>query len=245
MNHQSWEVSVLLLRNTPSFLAAGAAVALLALPLPAAAQKSELERVSKSTETLTELMRTPDDQIPEHILQRAEAIVVIPNLIKGGFILGAENGKGVMSVRDAKTGGWSVPSFVAMTGGSIGWQIGAQAVDLVLVVMNKDGVADLLASEFKLGGEGSVAAGPVGRTAQAATDAKMGAKILAYSRAKGLFAGLSLQGSSLRDDKESNKDVYGREYSSKEVFAMAPPATLPAEITKWQQTLRTSAPATR
>ena len=236
---------MLLLRNMPSFLAASAAVALLAQPLTAAAQKSELERVSKSTETLTELIQTPDDRIPEHILQRAEAIVVIPSLIKGGFIVGAENGKGVMSVRDAKTGGWSVPSFVAITGGSVGWQIGVQSVDLVLVVMNKDGVNDLLASEFKLGGEGSVAAGPVGRTAQAATDAKMGAKILAYSRAKGLFAGLSLQGSSLRDDKESNKDVYGRELSSKEVFAMTPPATLPAEVTKWQQTLRTSAPATR
>ena len=129
-----------------------------------------------------------------------------------------------MSIRDSKTGGWSVPSFVAITGGSVGWQIGAQSVDLVLVVMNKDGVNDLLSSEFKLGGEGSVAAGPVGRTAQAATDAKMGAKILAYSRAKGVFAGLSLQGSSLRDDKDANKDVYGRELSAREVFAMTPPS---------------------
>jgi SH3 domain-containing YSC84-like protein 1 len=236
---------VLLLLKRPSILAVTAAAAMLVQPMVAAEQKSELERVSKSVETLNELVQTPDDRIPEHILQRAEAIVVIPNLIKGGFIVGAENGKGVMSVRDAKTGGWSVPSFVAMTGGSVGWQIGAQAVDLVLLVMNKDGVADLLSSEFKLGAEGSVAAGPVGRTAQAATDARMGAKILAYSRAKGLFAGLSLQGSSLRDDKESNEDIYGRELSAKEVFAMTPPATLPAEVTKWLQTLRTTAPATR
>lgn len=233
------------LRNIPTLLAASAAVVYLAQPAPVAAQEKELERLAKASETLTELVQTPDDRIPEHILQRAEAIVVIPNLIKGGFIVGAENGKGVMSIRDTKTGGWSAPSFVAITGGSVGWQIGAQAVDLVLLVMNKDGVDDLLKSEFKLGAEGSVAAGPVGRTAQAATDARMGAKILAYSRAKGVFAGLSLQGSSLRDDKDANQDVYGREYSAREVFAMTPPAPLPPEVTRWQQTLRTTAPATR
>ena len=236
---------MLLLRNVPSLLAASATVLWLAQPLAAADPKNELERLSKAAETLSELVQTPDDRIPEHILQRAEGIVVIPNLIKGGFIVGAENGKGVMSIRDSKTAGWSVPSFVAITGGSVGWQIGAQSVDLVLVVMNKDGVNDLLSSEFKLGGEGSVAAGPVGRTAQAATDAKMGAKILAYSRAKGVFAGLSLQGSSLRDDKDANKDVYGRELSAREVFAMTPPSPLPTEVTRWLQTLRTNAPATR
>lgn len=234
-----------LLRNIPTLLTASAVVLCLAYPAVADDHKNEMERLAKAREALNELVQTPDDRIPEHILQRAEAIVVIPNLIKGGFIVGAENGKGVMSVRDGATGGWSVPSFVAITGGSVGWQIGAQAVDLVLLVMNKDGVDDLLTSEFKLGAEGSVAAGPVGRTAQAATDARMGAKILAYSRAKGVFAGLSLQGSSLRDDKDANRDVYGREYSSKEVFAMAAPATLPAEVTRWQQTLRVTAPATR
>ena len=216
---------MLLLRNVPSLLAASATVLWLAQPLAAADPKNELERLSKAAETLSELVQTPDDRIPEHILQRAEGIVVIPNLIKGGFIVGAENGKGVMSLRDSKTAGWSVPSFVAITGGSVGWQIGAQSVDLVLVVMNKDGVNDLLSSEFKLGGEGSVAAGPVGRTAQAATDAKMG--------------------SSLRDDKDANKDVYGRELSAREVFAMTPPSPLPTEVTRWLQTLRTNAPATR
>jgi lipid-binding SYLF domain-containing protein len=236
---------VLLLRNIPPLLAASAAVLWLTQPAAAADPENELERLAKASETLTELVQTPDDRIPEHILKRAEAIVVIPNLIKGAFVVGAEKGKGVMSIRDGKTGGWSAPSFVAITGGSVGWQIGVQSVDLVLLVMNKDGVDDLLSSEFKLGGEGSVAAGPVGRTAQAATDATMGAKILAYSRAKGVFAGLSLQGSSLRDDKDANEDVYGREYSAREVFAMTPPATLPAEVTRWQQTLRTTAPATR
>jgi lipid-binding SYLF domain-containing protein len=225
-------------------LATGALLALLAHPAAAADHKPAFERVAKATETLNELVHTPEERIPEYILQRAEAIVVIPSLAKGGFIVGAEYGRGIMSVRDAN-GGWSLPSFVALTGGSIGWQIGAQSVDLVLLVMNKDGVNDLLSSEFKLGGEGSVAAGPVGRTAQAATDAKMGAKILAYSRARGLFAGLTLQGSSLRDDKDSNKDLYGRELSAREVFAMAPPSPVPAELAKWQQTLRATAPVTR
>ncbi|MEZ5289029.1 MAG: lipid-binding SYLF domain-containing protein [Vicinamibacterales bacterium] len=175
-------------------LAAGAAVVALAAPAQAADNQKELERVTKSIEVLTQLSKTPDQAIPGHILERAEAIVVIPTLVKGGFVIGAEHGKGIMSVRDRATGTWSVPSFVAMTGGSIGWQIGVQSVDLVLLVMNRDGVEDLLSSEFKLGADASVAAGPVGRAAQAATDAKMGAKILAYSRAQGLFAGVSVQG---------------------------------------------------
>jgi lipid-binding SYLF domain-containing protein len=234
-----------LLRKLSTFAAVTAAALVLAHPLAAADNESELKRLAQATETLKALVQTPDDGIPEHILQRAEAIVVIPNLIKGGFIIGAESGKGVMSIRDAKSGGWSAPSFVQMTGGSIGWQIGVEAVDLVLLVMNKDGVDDLLKSEFKLGGEGSVAAGPVGRSAQAATDARMGAKILAYSRAKGVFAGLTFQGSSLRDDEDANKDVYGRELDSREVFAMAPPSPLAPEISRWLQTLKTTAPAAR
>ena len=213
--------------------------------MAAADNQSELKRVAKATETLNALVQTPDDRIPEHILQRAEAIVVIPSLLKGGFIIGAEHGKGVMSVRDAKHGGWSLPSFVQMTGGSVGWQIGGEAVDLVLLVMNKEGIDDLLKSEFKIGGEGSVAAGPVGRSAQASTDARMGAKILAYSRAKGVFAGLSFQGSSLRDDEDANKDLYGRELDARQVFAMAPPSPMPPEVSRWLAALKTNAPATR
>lgn len=225
-------------------LAAGAAVVALAHPALAADTKDELARVTKSVEVLKALTSTPDNAIPEYILDRAEAIVVIPTLVKGGFVLGAEHGKGIMSVRDRSTGAWSLPSFVAMTGGSIGWQIGLQSVDLVLVVMNKDGVDDLLASEFRLGADASVAAGPVGRTAQAATDAKMGAKILAYSRAQGLFAGVSVQGSSLRDDTKANEAVYGKAHSARDVFAMPAPATVPAPITAWRDTLRGITPAT-
>jgi lipid-binding SYLF domain-containing protein len=226
----------------PAFIAAATTVLLLTQPLAATDSQSELKRVAKATETLNALVQTPDDRIPEHILQRAEAIVVIPNLIKGGFIVGAEHGKGIMSVRDTRSGGWSLPTFVQMTGGSVGWQIGGESIDLVLLVMNKDGVDDLLKSEFRLGGEGSVAAGPVGRSAQAATDARMGAKILAYSRAKGVFAGLTFQGSSLRDDEDSNKDVYGRELDARQVFAMKAPSPMPAEVSRWLQTLKATAP---
>ena len=210
----------------------------LASPALAADNKDEIERVSRSIEVLQQLMSAPDDAIPEHILERAEAIVVIPTLVKGGFVLGAEHGKGVMSIRNRGRGTWSVPSFVAVTGGTVGWQIGVHAVDLVLLVMNTDGIDDLLSSKFTLGANGSVAAGPVGRAAHAATDATMGAKILAYSRARGLFAGATLEGSSLRHDTDANRRVYGGEYSAREVFAMTPPAALPRVLDTWRDTLR-------
>jgi lipid-binding SYLF domain-containing protein len=226
-------------------LAAGAAVVSLAHPAIAADSADEVERVSKSTDVIKALVSTPDNEIPDYILQRAEAIVVIPTLMKGGFVVGAEHGKGIMSVRDRATGAWSLPGFVAMTGGSIGWQIGAQSVDLVLLVMNEDGVDDLLTSQFTLGADAAVAAGPIGRAAEASTDARMGAKILAYSRTKGLFAGVTVEGSSLRDDKDANEAVYGGEYTAREVFALKPPADVPPVITTWRDTLRGIAPATR
>jgi SH3 domain-containing YSC84-like protein 1 len=231
-----------LVPKMPAFVTTAATVLLLAQPMAAADNQDELKRIAKATETLNALVQTPDDRIPEHILQRAEAIVVIPNLIKGGFIVGGEHGKGIMSIRDAKSGGWSLPSFVHMTGGSVGWQIGGEAIDLVLLVMNKEGVDNLLKSEFKIGGEGSVAAGPVGRSAQASTDASMGAKILAYSRAKGVFAGLAFQGSSLNDDESANKDIYGKELDARQVFAMAAPTPPVPEVSRWLQTLKTIAP---
>jgi len=227
------------------WFAAALAVLFLNSPVLAADDKNEIERVSRSIEVLQQLVAAPDDAIPEYILERAEAIVVIPTLVKGGFVLGAEHGKGVMSIRDRQKGTWSVPSFVTVTGGTIGWQIGVQAVDMVLLVMNRDGIDDLLSSEFTLGANGSVAAGPIGRTAHAATDATMGAKILAYSRARGLFAGATLEGSSLRDDRDANQRVYGREYSAREVFAMTPPAALPQVFDSWRDTLRGLTSATR
>jgi SH3 domain-containing YSC84-like protein 1 len=206
---------------------AGLAVAALGLglvtsltPLDAADTTQETERLNKSIEILKSLTQTPDDAIPESILEKAEAIVVIPTLVKGGFVVGAEHGKGVMTVRAPGHGKWSAPVFMAMTGGSVGWQIGVQSTDLVLVVTNRDGVDDLLKSGFKIGGNASVAAGPVGRSAEASTDARAGAKILAYSRAKGLFAGASIDGSTLRADKEANERFYNKPLSAEQVFGL-------------------------
>jgi len=171
----------------------------------------DVERVQKSIEVLRDLTTAPDDGIPQYLLERAEAIVVIPNLVKGGFVVGAKHGKGVVSVRDRARNTWSSPVFVKMTGGSIGWQIGVESTDLVLLVMNRKGVDDLLNDKFTLGGNLSVAAGPVGRSADAATTVKIATGILAYSRSKGLFAGASLEGSGLRGDDDANMAFYGRE----------------------------------
>jgi len=191
--------------------------ALLASPAAARADNDEEKRVTESMAVLETLVRAPDQGIPEHILTRAEAIVVIPSLVKGGFIVGAQHGRGIMSVRNRDTNTWSAPGFVALTGGSIGWQIGVQATDLVLLVMNRDGVKDLLDTEFKVGANASVAAGPVGRTGEASTDASLSAQILAYSRTRGLFAGLALEGASLRVDRDANEKFYGKGVSKDEM----------------------------
>ena len=193
------------------------AAVLAATAVPARAQSDEEKRITDSAAVLETLVRAPDQEIPDYILERAEAIVVIPSLVKGGFIVGAQHGRGIMSVRDRETNKWSAPGFVALTGGSIGWQIGVQAVDLVLLVMNREGVKDLLDNEFKLGANASVAAGPVGRQGEASTDASLSAQILAYSRAKGLFAGLALEGASLRIDRDAIERLYGRSISKEEM----------------------------
>jgi lipid-binding SYLF domain-containing protein len=212
---------------------------------PAFAQSDEQKRITDSAAVLETLVRTPDQEVPQHILERAEAIIVIPSLVKGGFIVGAQHGRGVMSVRDRDTGRWSAPGFVALTGGSVGWQIGLQSVDLVLLIMNADGIKDLLDNEFKFGANASVAAGPVGRQGEASTDASLSAQILAYSRAKGLFAGLSLEGASLRIDKDANTRFYGTSISTADmVRGLA--KTTPAG-SQWTATLArlVPAPATR
>lgn len=209
--------------------------------LSASAQEpsEEAERLAKSLEVVKALVTTPDDAIPEYILERAEAIVVIPSLVKGGFVVGAQHGRGVMSVRNRRgDSSWSAPSFVALTGGSIGWQIGLQSVDLVLLVMNRDGIDDLLKSEFKIGVNASVAAGPVGRSAEASTDARVGAQILAYSRAKGLFAGATIQGASLRDDEDANRRFYGQPVKPAALFDGSAPAGAPAAARSWRAELK-------
>jgi lipid-binding SYLF domain-containing protein len=199
----------------------------------------EIERIQKSTEILRELTSTPDDAIPQYLLERAEAIVVIPSLVRGGFVIGAKHGKGVISVRDRANNSWSAPAFMNLTGGSIGWQIGAEAVDLVLLVMNKNGVTELLEDRFTLGGNLSVSAGPVGRSASAATNAQVSSQILAYSRSKGLFAGATLEGAALHEDKDANKAFYGTALTARNILAdRTALTTTPPAAEMWRDTLQ-------
>jgi lipid-binding SYLF domain-containing protein len=209
---------------------------------PATADSDEAKRITESITVLRELSGAPDRQIPEHLLARAEAIVVIPTLIKGGFVIGAKHGKGIISTRDRATNTWSNPAFVTMTGGSIGWQIGVESVDLVLLVMNRRGVDDLLEDRFTLGGSLSVAAGPVGRSGEASTNAQVSAQILAYSRSKGLFAGATLEGAGLRQDNDANKRMYNVS-SLRDVLAGKGGPTAPAAAAAWRSAVKSLIPS--
>jgi lipid-binding SYLF domain-containing protein len=166
------------------------------------------DRVQAAADVLDEIQGAPDKGIPQEVLGSAECVAVVPSMLKGGFIVGAKYGRGLASCRTAK--GWSTPAFFVVTGGSFGFQIGGQAVDLVMLIMNKDGMKHLLSSEFALGADASVAAGPVGRHAEGNTDWKMRAEVLTYSRARGLFAGISLNGAVIKQDKDSTREFYGR-----------------------------------
>ena len=172
------------------------------------AREDSVARLQSSVEVLQAIMATPDKGIPEEVLNDAKCILVVPNLIKGGFILGAKHGRGVASCRTS--GGWSAPAFVSVGGGSAGLQIGVEGVDLVMLVMNDQGFQHLLSSKFELTGEGSVAAGPVGRHASAGTDWKLNTQMLTYSRSKGAFAGLTLEGAVVEQDNDSTRAIYGK-----------------------------------
>jgi len=166
------------------------------------------DRLKAAASVLDEIQAAPDQGMPEEVLGSAECVAVVPSMLKGGFIVGARYGRGVASCRTPK--GWSAPAFFAVEGGSFGLQIGGQAVDLVMLIMNQEGMQKLLSSEFKLGADASVAAGPVGRHAAADTDWKMRAQVLSYSRARGAFAGLELNGAVIKQDKDSTREFYGR-----------------------------------
>ena len=167
------------------------------------------DRINAAGTVLEEIQSSPDRGIPEEVLASAECVAVVPSMIKGGFVFGARYGRGVASCRTAK--GWSAPAFFLVTGGSFGLQIGAEAVDVVMLVMNENGMKNLLSSKFKLGANASLAAGPVGRHAAADTDWKMRAQVLTYSRARGIFAGLELNGAVIKQDNDSMWEFYGRE----------------------------------
>jgi SH3 domain-containing YSC84-like protein 1 len=188
-----------------------AIVSLCTLSFAADETKSEpkaVERLQSSATVLDEIMGAPDKAIPEEILGSAECVAVVPSLLKGGFIVGARYGRGVASCRTEK--GWSAPAFFTVSGGSFGLQIGGQAIDLVLLIMNKDGMKNLLSSKFEIGADAGAAAGPVGRHAEGNTDWKMKAQVLTYSRARGIFAGLTLNGAVIKQDKDSTRQFYGR-----------------------------------
>ena len=166
------------------------------------------DRIQAAATVLDEIESAPDTGIPEEVLGSAECVAVVPSLLKGGFIIAANYGRGVASCRTPT--GWSAPAFLFTSGGSVGFQIGGQAIDLVMLIMNKDGMKNLLSSKFKLGADASVAAGPVGRHAAADTDWKMRAQVLTYSRTRGVFAGISLAGAVIKQDKDATREFYGR-----------------------------------
>jgi lipid-binding SYLF domain-containing protein len=178
--------------------------------------KDEVGQSEKAARVFGEIMDTPDKGIPKSLLDNAECVAVFPSVLKVGFIVGGRGGRGVASCRT--TNGWSAPAFFNLGGGSFGLQIGAQSTDFVLVFMNKGGMNSLLSNEFTLGGDASVAAGPVGRQAGASTDLKLTAQILSYSRSKGLFAGIELQGVVIKPDKDDMRDVYGEGITAKDVL---------------------------
>jgi lipid-binding SYLF domain-containing protein len=196
--------------------AALAFVLVSAAGVPASAQSDQADRVREAGVVLSEVMAASDSAIPTSILQKAEAIAVFPSTIKGAFIVGAQRGRGVISVRNPD-GTWSNPAFLTLTGGSLGFQIGGQAVDIVLVVMNRRGVENLLMNQFEIGGEASATAGPVGRDASASTDVQMRAQMLSYSRSRGLFAGISLKGAAIRQDQDSNNAFYGARFRTRDI----------------------------
>jgi SH3 domain-containing YSC84-like protein 1 len=201
----------------------------------AALSKDEVKRLSEAGAILTELREVPDKGIPEELWDRAECVVVIPSVKKAAFIFGGEYGSGVMSCRTGAS--WSSPVFMQLAKGSWGLQIGAQATDLVLLVMNRRGIDKLLEDKVSLGVDASIAAGPVGRSASAATDAQLHAEILSYSRSQGLFAGINLSGGVLRPDKEADERAYGPSVTARQVVTATERVFAPTEAAPFMQAL--------
>jgi len=181
------------------------------------AQPEAIKRIEASSVVMKEIMDSPDKGIPKDLLEKAHCVVVVPGLKTGGFIVAAKYGKGVIACRKAG-GGWKGPATARVEGGSVGFQIGAGEVDTVLLIMNESGASKIMRSEFKIGGEALAMAGPVGRSAQAETDAYMRAEILGYSRSRGVFAGVALTGSTLREDLDDNTVIYNRRLSNREIL---------------------------
>jgi SH3 domain-containing YSC84-like protein 1 len=214
----------------------------LALGLPLLAQDKEQDRVENAGTVMKEILAAPDS-IPQSVLDKADCVVILPSVLKFAIGIGGSYGRGVMTCRSGKTfrGRWGAPTMMALEGGSFGLQLGGQATDFVLLLMNSRAASSILTSKVKLGGDASAAAGPVGRTASAETDVAMRAEILSYSRARGLFAGISLEGSTLRADNGANKNLYGKDVSAQAiVFNQAVP--VPASAKTLLATLQKASP---
>ena len=206
----------------------------------AIAQHDELERLQNATIVFEEIMAARDNAIPRAILDKAAAVAIFPSTLKAGFIFGGHRGKGVISARNEQ-GEWSTPAFLALTGGSFGLQIGGQSVDLILVIMNRRGLEKLLQNEFKIGGDVSAVVGPLGRDAEASTDLTLRAEILSYSRTRGLFAGITLKGSTIRADRDANERFYDYPFGSGQLVLEGEAAT-PHDadaVASWRATLAT------
>ena len=205
------------------------ALALVALPLLAAGDKKETGRLENCGLIVKEVMDIPDN-IPEDLINKAECIIVYPSVLKAAFVIGGSYGRGAMTCRSGEhfTGPWSAPTMMALEGGSVGLQLGGQATDFVLLVMNPRGARAILSNKVKLGADASAAAGPKGRTANASTDVTMRAEVLSYSRARGLFAGLSLEGSTVRPDNDANEKVNGKKLEAESIVFKGAVAVPPA-----------------
>jgi SH3 domain-containing YSC84-like protein 1 len=218
---------------------------ILGLALPAIAQKKEEERVENSGTVMGEILNAPDS-IPQSVLDKADCVVVLPSVVKVAIGIGGSYGRGVMTCRGGKNfrGKWGAPTMMALEGGSAGFQLGGQATDFVLLLMNSRSASSILSSKVKLGGDASAAAGPVGRDASAETDVTMRAEVLTYSRARGLFAGVSLEGSTLRPDNDANKNLYGQKLEAKDIVlnGSIPP---PPSATKLLTTLDKASPTNK
>jgi len=201
----------------PLALLLALAPALAAVQAGEAAAAGQVRKIEQAIRVLEEMTAESDKSIPVGLIDDCAGLAIIPDVIKAGFILGGRHGKGVLLVR-AKDGGWSDPSFVDIKGGSIGFQAGVQSADIILVFMTPRSVENIGKGKYTLGADAGVAAGPLGRTAEASTDSELKAEILAYSRSRGLFAGLSLQGSSLQEDRKANRNFYGADISPKDIF---------------------------
>lgn len=205
-------------------------IALIGLLATSAALRAgeAIDRANRAGEVLDEVMSTPESSIPQDLINKAHCVAVVPGVKKAGFIVGGRYGKGIISCRAPGNEAWTGPSAIRIEGGSVGFQIGGSSTDLVLLLMNKSGKDKLLGSRFTLGGDAAVAGGPVGRSAQAQTDAQMRAEILSYSRSRGVFAGVSLEGATLRQDASDNEELYGKPVTPNQILdgELAPPETV-------------------